>query len=362
MAIFFFFFIALLITLTSANADPLAPALFVLGDSLLDSGNNNLLPTVARANFSPYGMNFDAARSTGRFTNGRTVADFIAEFIGLPYAPPYMSIRRLMESEQVKTGLNFASGSCGILPQTDVSHQGKCLNFPEQVDLFERTVKEDLPRYYKTSTELSNYLAKSLFLISIGSNDYINNYLISFYDTSKRYSPQSFATLLVNNLSQQLQRLYELGARKMIVFEVGPIGCIPAITRQTKHIGPCVEDINQMTLLFNKELAPLLLNLTSTLQHSSFILGSVNWLGYEAAITPSKYGLSDSSNPCCVTWMNGTSGCIPGLGALACKRPDKQYFFDGYHLTETLYKQIATLCFNSSSVCIPKNINDLLLS
>ncbi|KAL1557136.1 GDSL esterase/lipase 7-like [Salvia divinorum] len=357
------FLIALITTttLTSANADPLAPALYVLGDSLLDSGNNNFFPTVARANFAPYGMNFDGSRATGRFTNGRTVADFIAEFIGLPYAPPYMSIKRLVESEQVMTGLNFASGSCGILPQTG-SDLGKCLNFPEQVDLFERTVKEDLPRYYKTSQELSNYLAKSLFLISIGSNDYINNYLISHYDTGKRYSPQSFATLLVNNLSQQLQRLYELGARKMTVFEIGPIGCIPSITRQIKHNGPCVEDINQMTILFNNELAPMLLNLTSTLQHSSFILGRVNWLGYDAAITPSKYGLSDSSNPCCVTWMNGTSGCVPGLGALACKQPDKQYFFDAYHLTETLYKHIATLCFNTSSVCIPQNISDLLLS
>ena len=76
----------------------------------------------------------------------------------------------------------------------------------------------------------------------------------------------------------------------MIVFEIGPIGCIPAITRLKKPNGPCAEDINQMTILFNKQLAPMLLNLTSTLQHSSFILGSVNWLGYEAAITPSKYG------------------------------------------------------------------------
>lgn len=55
---------------------PLAPALYVFGDSLLDSGNNNLLPTLAKADFPPYGRDF-AKGSTGRFTNGRTVADFI---------------------------------------------------------------------------------------------------------------------------------------------------------------------------------------------------------------------------------------------------------------------------------------------
>lgn len=61
----------------SGNSDPrLAPALYVLGDSLLDSGNNNFLPTLARADFKPYGVNFPGG-ATGRFTNGRTVADFI---------------------------------------------------------------------------------------------------------------------------------------------------------------------------------------------------------------------------------------------------------------------------------------------
>ncbi|XP_057769800.1 GDSL esterase/lipase 7-like [Salvia miltiorrhiza] len=353
-------FFIIIITSADANPEPLAPALYVMGDSLVDSGNNNFLPTVAKANFPPYGINFDGRRSTGRFTNGRTVADFIAEFVGLPYAPPYLSIRRLVESEQAITGLNFASGSCGILPQTGAD-LGKCLSFPEQVELFEKTVKEDLPRYYKKSEEISDYLAKSLFVISIGSNDYINNYLNDLHDTSKRYSPQSFATLLITNLSQQLQRLYGLGARKVLAFEIGPIGCIPSITRQIQHNGPCVEDINQLVVLFNNQLAAMLQNLTSTLQHSSFILGHVNGLGYDAAISPSKYGLSDSSNPCCVTWLNGTSGCIPGLGALACKQPDKHYFFDAFHLTESLYKHIATLCFNSSSTCIPQNIKDLLL-
>lgn len=61
---------------TSSVVPSLAPALYVFGDSLFDSGNNNLLPTVAKADFLPYGVNF-VGGVTGRFTNGRTVADFI---------------------------------------------------------------------------------------------------------------------------------------------------------------------------------------------------------------------------------------------------------------------------------------------
>ncbi|KAE8718737.1 hypothetical protein F3Y22_tig00109992pilonHSYRG00051 [Hibiscus syriacus] len=55
---------------------PLVPALYLFGDSLFDGGNNNLLPTIAKANFPPYDQNFDQL-FTGRFTNGRTLPDLI---------------------------------------------------------------------------------------------------------------------------------------------------------------------------------------------------------------------------------------------------------------------------------------------
>lgn len=64
------------LSVNSRDSPPLAPALYVFGDSLFDSGNNNLLPTLAKANYLPYGMNFPKG-VTGRFTDGRTVPDFI---------------------------------------------------------------------------------------------------------------------------------------------------------------------------------------------------------------------------------------------------------------------------------------------
>ena len=55
------------------------PALFVFGDSLIDSRNNNFLPTMAKANYFPYGIDFDG-NPNGRVTNGRTVVDFIGMY------------------------------------------------------------------------------------------------------------------------------------------------------------------------------------------------------------------------------------------------------------------------------------------
>ncbi|KAK2986151.1 hypothetical protein RJ640_019557 [Escallonia rubra] len=266
---------------------PAAPALYVFGDSLLDSGNNNFLLTIARANFKPYGVNF-ASGATGRFTNGKTVADFIAEYLGLQFSPPYMSFHGSVPL----TGLNYASGACGIVPETG-KYIGKCLSFNQQIDLFQQTIEFKLPSQFEgLEKKLSTYLSKSIFVVSMGSNDYINNYLQPhIYDTSRRYSPQAFAQLLMDILSQQFQRLYKLGARKVVTFEIGPIGCIPSIARQNKHNGRCVEEINQLANVFNKQLATMLTNLTSTLEGSAFILGHANWLGYDAIIRPSSYGV-----------------------------------------------------------------------
>lgn len=70
------FIFLLFITSSTDATSRLAPALYVFGDSLLDSGNNNYLQTIIKANYSPYGEDF-VNKSTGRFSNGKTVADFI---------------------------------------------------------------------------------------------------------------------------------------------------------------------------------------------------------------------------------------------------------------------------------------------
>ena len=56
------------------EAERAPPALFVFGDSLIDSGNNNNLASLAKANYFPYGIDF-AAGPTGRFCNGYTIVD-----------------------------------------------------------------------------------------------------------------------------------------------------------------------------------------------------------------------------------------------------------------------------------------------
>lgn len=56
----------------------LAPALYVFGDSTVDAGNNNGVPTYAKYNYLPYGVDYPGGVA-GRSTNGRTTADFICK-------------------------------------------------------------------------------------------------------------------------------------------------------------------------------------------------------------------------------------------------------------------------------------------
>lgn len=64
---------------TEASRQPLVPALFIFGDSLIDNGNNNNLASFAKANYLPYGIDFDGG-PTGRFSNGYTMVDEIGIF------------------------------------------------------------------------------------------------------------------------------------------------------------------------------------------------------------------------------------------------------------------------------------------
>lgn len=55
------------------------PCLFLMGDSLFDNGNNNLLITQAKANYPPYGIDYPYG-PTGIFSNGRNIVDYLGIF------------------------------------------------------------------------------------------------------------------------------------------------------------------------------------------------------------------------------------------------------------------------------------------
>lgn len=54
-------------------------ALLVFGDSIVDPGNNNDVNTPSKANYRPYGKDFNGGVPTGRFSDGMIPSDFIGQ-------------------------------------------------------------------------------------------------------------------------------------------------------------------------------------------------------------------------------------------------------------------------------------------
>lgn len=65
---------------------------FIFGDSLVDAGNNNYLPTLSKANIRPNGIDFVATNGnpTGRYTNGRTIGDIVGQSSIFPMFMSYI--------------------------------------------------------------------------------------------------------------------------------------------------------------------------------------------------------------------------------------------------------------------------------
>lgn len=70
-------FLVLLVSAEARNTS--ISAIFVFGDSTVDSGNNNYIKTISKSNFPPYGKDFPDHIPTGRFTNGKLVTDFLGK-------------------------------------------------------------------------------------------------------------------------------------------------------------------------------------------------------------------------------------------------------------------------------------------
>ncbi|GMJ02248.1 hypothetical protein HRI_003894000 [Hibiscus trionum] len=95
-------------------------AIYAFGDSSIDAGNNKFFPhATAKFDFSPYEIDFLGGIPTGCTTNGKTVVDFIAESIGLPFPPPMLSLSKAQRKSTL-TGVNYSSSASGI---QDMQHK-----------------------------------------------------------------------------------------------------------------------------------------------------------------------------------------------------------------------------------------------
>lgn len=180
-------------------------ASFIFGDSLVDAGNNNYLPSLSKANMTPNGIDFGASGGmpTGRFTNGRTIADIIGEMLGqADYSPPFLAPNAT--GGAILNGVNYASGGAGILNATGKIFVNR-IGMDLQVDYFNITRKQ-LDALLGRDKAKEFLRKKAIFSVTVASNDFLNNYLMPVLSTGTRISesPDSFVNDLIFHLRDQL--------------------------------------------------------------------------------------------------------------------------------------------------------------
>uniref|UniRef100_A0ACD5WZH2 Uncharacterized protein n=1 Tax=Avena sativa TaxID=4498 RepID=A0ACD5WZH2_AVESA len=349
--------VSALLTVAAAQetrAPPLVPALFVFGDSLVDNGNNNNLASLAKANYFPYGIDF-AAGPTGRFCNGYTIVDELAEMLGLPLVPPYSeasgSVQLLLQ------GVDYASAAAGILDDSGGNFAGR-IPFNQQIQNFESTISQIAGATAGGAATAESIVARSVLFVGLGSNDYLNNYIMPNYDTQRHYTPQQFADLLVTQYASQLTRLYKAGARRFVVAGVGSMGCIPTILARSVE-GRCSEEVDDVVAPFNSGVRRMLDGLNAGLPGATFTYLDNYRLFKLMLANPASYGFDVVNRGCCGIGRNGGQmTCLPFMPP--CADRERYLFWDAYHPTAAVNVIIARHAFDGAAdVVSPVNVRRL---
>lgn len=157
-----------------------------------------------------------------------------------------------------------------------------------------------------------------------------------------------------------MQRLYEAGARRVLVTGTGPIGCVPAELAQHSRNGECAAELQEASDLFNPQLAEMLKELNSELGSDVFVSANAFQMHMDFITDPGAYGFTTSKLACCGQGpYNGIGLCTPASNL--CPDRDAFVFWDPYHPTEKANRIIVGLMLEGNQDYMhPMNLSTIL--
>ncbi|OIT32909.1 gdsl esteraselipase 5 [Nicotiana attenuata] len=160
--------------------------------------------------------------------------------------------------------------------------------------------------------------------------------------------------MVIGNLTSVVQEIYKNGGKKFGFLNLGDLGCLPGLRMlnpPTKN--GCLEEASKLARLHNLELNNLLLGMHKRLEGFTYSLYDFNRSLKLRMNHPSRYGFKEGKKACCGTGrFRGIYSCggkRPVKQFEVCKSPKKHVFWDSYHLTETIYQQMAAEMWNGAS-------------
>ncbi|KAL5995675.1 hypothetical protein ACLOJK_025743 [Asimina triloba] len=267
------------------------------------------------------------------YTCVKLLVELLASGLGIKeFLPAYTDPD--LTTQELLTGVSFGSAGTGYDDLT--AHIVSVLSMNDQLEMF----KEYIEKLKAAAGEerAAIILSQSLYIVCAGNNDL----LITYFDTHLRnfhYDIPSYIDFLVQRASEFIQELYKLGARKIAVACVPPLGCVPA---QRTLLGgdqrECVASNNEASVLFNSRLTEELKVLSYKLPDFRTVCIDLYTTVNKIIHDPSRYGFEDVSRGCCGTGTVEFAELCNELSPHTCEDASKYAFWDGVHPTQRLYE------------------------
>ncbi|KAI8525595.1 hypothetical protein RHMOL_Rhmol13G0242700 [Rhododendron molle] len=314
-------------------------AFYVFGDSYVDPGNNDYILSIAKSNSPPYGIDFLNQIATGRFSNGKLIADFFASFLGfqnysyVPYLAPNFTI-------QSQRAVGFASAGSGFDNRTAAFLN--VISMSAQLEYF----KEYKARLASSIGQegADNLTTNAVYFVNCAVNDF----LISFYGPghtlfSAGTTIGQYEDFVSQLLLEFIQGLVRLGARRIAVSGVPLFGCWPIVITQSSSnttnalvTRACNDTLNAVGNDYNIKVQAALRTLRNSSANIELKLAYFDTYTPMLNIrrNPAAFGINVTNKGCCGTGLLEFGPFCNSLSALCANRSEYE-FFDSAHPTET---------------------------
>lgn len=145
-------------------------------------------------------------------------------------------------------------------------------------------------RAYLGDTKANEVISEALYATSLGTNDFLENYY-TMPQRRSQYTIDQFQTFLVGIAKNFITNLYNLGARKISLGGLPPMGCMPL--ERTRNMGngnECMESYNVVAVNFNEKLNGLVMELNKELPDIQVVLSNPYEPMLQMIKNPSSYG------------------------------------------------------------------------
>lgn len=249
------------------------PAIYSFGDSLTDTGNSFAF---TKPPFFPQDVGFPPEPYfEGRFSNGKVWVEYLAEDLGLNQTK-YVDVL-LNNSISTEQGINFAFGGA----KTNNGNLGNppfpAIGLEQQIDAF-----VDLLDGQRANPN-------ALYTLWAGSNDYVGLFASQTPPSLVDIASQPFKS--VNNLSNSIVELANVGVRNLVVFNLPDLGDTPV--GQSNQFA-----LNGLIGVHNFLLERRVSRLQRLLPNTNIQLFDLNGLFNDVLDNPDEFGFGNVTDNC----------------------------------------------------------------